>query len=168
MLNCSSSHPAGGAGKSFQLEIQVRNRLWTLCSWVCGSTRRWTCSWPRGHDTMTRPTNTGSPCRSSLACKTRRSSSSISRQVRHCWFVRGVGARVTFTNSVEGKVAKSEETLAPGCWWTTCSATSSCTNEEWVSATVSRESPQNDSSQEVLFLLFLSYLKPAQSFAEGL
>lgn len=49
------------------------------------------------------------------------------RQVTAGRFVSGVRARVTFTNSVEGKVAKSEETLAPGCWWTTCSATSSCT-----------------------------------------
>lgn len=49
------------------------------------------------------------------------------RQVRLCRLVCDVGQRITFTKCVEGKVAKSEETLAPGCWWTTCSATSSCT-----------------------------------------
>lgn len=31
----------------------------------------------------------------------------------------------TFTNEVQGKVAKSDETRAPGLWDTTCSATSS-------------------------------------------
>lgn len=37
---------------------------------------------------------------------------------------------LTFTNKVEGKVAKSEEARAPRCWLTMCSATSSCREEE--------------------------------------
>ena len=35
-----------------------------------------------------------------------------------------VHVRVTLTKEEMGKVAKSEETFAPGCWETTCSATS--------------------------------------------
>lgn len=35
----------------------------------------------------------------------------------------------TFTNKVEGKVAKSDEARAPRCWCTMCSATSSCQEE---------------------------------------
>lgn len=46
------------------------------------------------------------------------------------------GGALTFTNEVEGNVAKSDDTRAPGCWLTTCSATSSWQEtrrlaEEW-------------------------------------
>lgn len=40
---------------------------------------------------------------------------------------------LTLTNEVEGNVAKSDETRAPGCWLTTWSATSSCRQEFWIS-----------------------------------
>lgn len=116
---------AGGTG-----DVYVCSRLWTLRSSDCDRTRRWTCSWPRGHGTMTRPTSTVSPCFSSFTYTRNRGSDSRKLSFIHTWNKTAWSecARtsvLTLTNEVEGNVAKSDETRAPGCRLTTCSATSS-------------------------------------------
>lgn len=99
--------------------------------------RRWTCSWPRGHDIMTRPTSTVSTCFSSFAWTQKHHDSvggvlitTAGQRNPNVTFIGSLKSKHlverphTLTNEVEGNVAKSDETRAPGCRLTTCSATS--------------------------------------------
>lgn len=84
---------------------------------------------------MTRPTSTMSPCFSSVTYTQAKNSSVLKRdhfllRCERAALKKKPGRQperrsyCTFTNEVEGNVEKSDATRAPGCWLTTCSATS--------------------------------------------
>lgn len=72
------------------------------------------------------------------------------------------GRALTFTNKVEGKVAKSDEARAPRCWLTMCSATSSCREEGRV------ERSADGGEQPLAPGITGDYLQSGQGVAQGL